>query len=90
MLLMGEQDTSIKTTKDVRDRLKVLASERGTTMNDLLAELVGRELTAEEKEQRAQQALDEVRQATGVTVSDEARGRARAFLQNLGREHHAA
>ncbi|MGW1562863.1 ribbon-helix-helix protein [Streptomyces sp. NPDC002144] len=87
---MGEQDTSIKTTKDVRDRLKVLASERGTTMNDLLAELVGRELTEEEKEQRAQQALDEVRQATGVTVSDEARNRARAFLQNLGQEHHAA
>ncbi|MBZ9644609.1 hypothetical protein [Streptomyces sp. PSKA30] len=87
---MGEQDTSIKTTKDVRDRLKILASERGTTMNDLLAELVARELTEEEKEQRAQQALEEVRQTTGVTVSDDARARARTFLQNLGREHHAA
>ncbi|GAA2523967.1 hypothetical protein [Streptomyces longisporus] len=87
---MGDQDTSIKTTKDVRDRLKTLASERGTTMNELLAELVTRELTEEEKEHRAQQALEEVRQATGVTVSDDARARARTFLQNLGQEHSAA
>jgi predicted DNA-binding protein len=87
---MGDQDTSIKTTKDVRDRLKTLAGERGTTMNELLAELVTRELTEEEKERRAQQAMEEVRQATGVTVSDDARARARAFLQNLGQEHHAA
>lgn len=87
---MGDQDTSIKTTKDVRDRLKTLASERGTTMNELLAELVTRELTEEEKEHRAQQALEEVRQATGVTVSDDARARARTFLQNLGQEHPAA
>ncbi|MEU2556797.1 hypothetical protein ABZ589_34860 [Streptomyces sp. NPDC013313] len=87
---MGEKDTSIKTTRDVRDRLKVLASERGTTMNDLLAELVARELTEEEKEQRVQQALEEVRQTTGVTVSDSARSRAHAFLQSLGREHYAA
>ncbi|MGW7529035.1 hypothetical protein [Streptomyces sp. NPDC054783] len=62
---MGEEDTSIKTTRDVRDRLRVLASERGTTMNDLL---VARELTEEEREQRAQQALEEIRQTTGVTV----------------------
>ncbi|MCC9707296.1 MULTISPECIES: hypothetical protein [Streptomyces] len=87
---MGEQDTSIKTTKDVRDRLRILASERGTTMNDLLTELVTRELTEEEKELRAQQALEEVQQTTGVTVSEDARTRARSFLQGLGREHHAA
>jgi hypothetical protein len=87
---MGEQDTSIKTTKAVRDRLRTLADERKTTMNDLLAELVGRELTEEEREQRAQQALEEIRQTTGVTVPDDARARARAFLQSLGQEHHAA
>ncbi|MGW0647705.1 hypothetical protein ACWD4T_02680 [Streptomyces umbrinus] len=87
---MGDQDTSIKTTKSVRDRLKALASERHTTMNDLLAELVERELTEEEKEQRAQQALEEIQQTTGVTVSDDARARARTFLQGLGQEHNAA
>ncbi|MFI8537512.1 hypothetical protein ACIGMX_45630 [Streptomyces aquilus] len=87
---MGDQDTSIKTTKAVRDRLRTLADERGTTMNDLLETLVRRELTEEEKEQRAQQALEEIRQTTGVIVSDEARTRARAFLQRLGQEHRAA
>ncbi|MGA5442431.1 hypothetical protein ACPCKW_23335 [Streptomyces griseoincarnatus] len=84
------QDTSIKTTKAVRDRLRTLASDRNTTMNDVLEELVARELTTEEKEQRAQQALEEVRESTGVTVSDDARARARSFLQSLGREHRAA
>lgn len=87
---MGDQDTSIKTTKAVRDRLKTLANERGTTMNDLLEALVARELTEAEREQRAQQALEEIRQTTGVIVSDDARARARSFLQRLGREHHAA
>ncbi|WP_318218772.1 hypothetical protein [Streptomyces sp. SCL15-6] len=87
---MGEQDTSIKTTKAVRDRLRTLASERGTTMNDLLEQLVTRELTEEEREARALQALEEIRRATGVTVSDGARARARDFLQRLGQEHPAA
>ncbi|GHF11727.1 hypothetical protein GCM10014715_79300 [Streptomyces spiralis] len=87
---MGEQDTSIKTTRAVRDRLKTLASERNTTMNDLLAELVERELTEEEREQRAQQALEEIKRSTGLMVSDDARARARSFLQSLGQEHHAA
>ncbi|GAB7101747.1 hypothetical protein JCM4814A_00610 [Streptomyces phaeofaciens JCM 4814] len=87
---MGDQDTSIKTTREVRDRLRTLAGERGTTMNDLLAQLVARELTEEEKQARVQQALEEVRRSTGVTVSDEARTRARSFLERLGQEHHAA
>ncbi|MDQ0771792.1 putative DNA-binding protein [Streptomyces aurantiacus] len=87
---MGDQDTSIKTTREVRDRLRTLAGERGTTMNDLLADLVARELTEAEKQQRVEQALEEVRQTTGVTVSDGARARARSFLQHLGQEHHAA
>ncbi|MFF1546019.1 hypothetical protein [Streptomyces sp. NPDC058291] len=87
---MGEQDTSIKTTEAVRDRLRALAKERGTTMNNVLEDLVQRELTAEEREQRAQLALEEVRQATGVTVSDQARAQARAFLEGLGRERYAS
>ncbi|MEU6381702.1 hypothetical protein [Streptomyces sp. NPDC046909] len=87
---MGDQDTSIKTTRAVRDRLRTLASERGTTMNDLLETLVTRELTEAEREQRAQQALAEIQETTGTTVSDDARARARAFLQRLGQEHHAA
>ncbi|SEB60589.1 hypothetical protein [Streptomyces sp. TLI_105] len=91
---MADQDTSIKTTKDVRDRLRTLVRERGTTMNDLLEELVTRELTQQEREERARPALEEIRQTTGVTVTvtvtDEARGRAQRFLQELQREDRAA
>lgn len=82
---MGEQDTSIKTTEAVRDRLRALAKERGTTMNSVLEDLVQRELTAQEREERVQLALAEVREATGVTVSDQARSRARSFLEGIGR-----
>ncbi|MFJ2007870.1 hypothetical protein [Streptomyces chartreusis] len=87
---MAEQGTSIKTTKEVRDRLRILATERGATMSELLTELVTRELTEEEKELRVQQALEEVRKETGVTVSDDVRARARSFLKGLGQGHHAA
>ncbi|MEU5403611.1 hypothetical protein ABZ348_30470 [Streptomyces sp. NPDC005963] len=86
---MADQDTSIKTTRDVRDRLRALARERGTTMNDLLEELVTRELTQQEREQRAQLAMEEIQQTTGVTVSGEARARAQEFLQELERGHAA-
>ena len=87
---MADQDTSIKTTKDVRDRLRTLAQERGTTMNDLLDELVNRELTQQERAARVQLAIEEVREMTGLVVSDEARARAQEFLQNLERRGHAA
>ncbi|MFK0120747.1 hypothetical protein [Streptomyces sp. NPDC090994] len=52
--------TSIKTSEEVRDRLRVLAEERGTTITDLLEELAGRELTEAEREQRAAAAAHEL------------------------------
>ncbi|WP_228924558.1 MULTISPECIES: ribbon-helix-helix protein, CopG family [Streptomyces] len=45
--------TSIKISEAVRDRLRLLAKERGTTITDLIEELVSKELTAAEREQRA-------------------------------------
>ncbi|MGW7671489.1 ribbon-helix-helix protein [Streptomyces sp. NPDC054775] len=45
--------TSIKTTEAVRDRLRVLAAERGTTITDLLDELAAGELTEAERAERA-------------------------------------
>ncbi|MFC9915734.1 hypothetical protein [Streptomyces sp. NPDC127197] len=87
---MGEQDTSIKTTKAVRDRLRVLAAERGVSMNEVLEELVNRELTMAEREERGRYAMEEIRRMTGVTVSEEARARARAFLRGLGGDGSAA
>ncbi|WP_329583476.1 ribbon-helix-helix protein [Streptomyces sp. NBC_01361] len=52
--------TSIKTTEAVRDRLKILAAERDTTLTALLAELAEREPTEAEREQRAQDAAREL------------------------------
>ncbi|WP_240677624.1 hypothetical protein [Actinacidiphila soli] len=52
--------TSIKTSERVRDRLRVLAEERGTTITELLEELAARELTDAEREQRALEAAREL------------------------------
>jgi hypothetical protein len=52
--------TSIKTSEEVRDRLRILADERGTTITELLEELATRELTAAEREQRALEAACEL------------------------------
>ncbi|GGJ40134.1 hypothetical protein [Streptomyces brasiliensis] len=56
---MGDA-TSIKTTEAVRDRLRLLAKERGTTITQLLEDLAAGELTAAEKEQRAIEAAREL------------------------------
>ncbi|MFD3537755.1 hypothetical protein [Streptomyces sp. NPDC058664] len=52
--------TSIKTSEAVRDRLRMLAEERGTTITDLIEELASKELTAVEREQRAAEAAAEL------------------------------
>ncbi|MFI2078643.1 ribbon-helix-helix protein [Streptomyces triculaminicus] len=52
--------TSIKTSEEVRDRLRLLAAERGTTITELLEELAARELTEAEREQRALEAAREL------------------------------
>ncbi|MEV6841708.1 hypothetical protein AB0N17_46240 [Streptomyces sp. NPDC051133] len=52
--------TSIKTTEAVRDRLRLLAKERGMSITDLVADLASRELTDAEREQRALEAAGEL------------------------------
>lgn len=59
--------TSIKTSEAVRDRLRILAAERGTTITDLLEVLAARELTDAEREQRALEAAQEL----GVDYSEQ-------------------
>ncbi|MEU7103087.1 hypothetical protein AB0A66_32800 [Streptomyces longwoodensis] len=44
----------------MRDRLRVLAEERGTTITELLEELASRELAEVEREQRAAEAAREL------------------------------
>ncbi|MEU8910616.1 hypothetical protein [Streptomyces mirabilis] len=52
--------TSIKTSEEVRNRLRILADERGTTITELLEELATRELTEAEREQRVVEAAREL------------------------------
>ncbi|WP_455711690.1 ribbon-helix-helix domain-containing protein [Streptomyces coelicoflavus] len=66
--------TSIKTSEDVRDRLRVLAEERGTTITELLEELASRELTRAERDERAAEAAREL----GVEYSDQVQQAGRA------------
>ncbi|MEV7526431.1 hypothetical protein [Streptomyces sp. NPDC091371] len=58
--MSSSKPTSVKTTEAVRDRLRLLAQERGTTITELLEELAASRLTAAEQEQRAQQAAAEL------------------------------
>lgn len=52
--------TSIKTSEETRDRLRVLAQERGVTITELVEALASRELTDAEREQRALEAAQEL------------------------------
>ncbi|MFI7585628.1 hypothetical protein ACIB24_00970 [Spongisporangium articulatum] len=54
-------DTTIKVDKAVRDRLAILAAERGTTIRDLVAELAGVTPTEAENQARYEKAVAYVR-----------------------------
>ncbi|MFD3940020.1 hypothetical protein ACFWSF_34855 [Streptomyces sp. NPDC058611] len=51
--MSSSKPTSIKATEATRDRLRLLAHERGTTITELLEELAQSWLTRSEQEQRA-------------------------------------
>ena len=59
--------TSIKTSEAVRDRLRLLAQERGMTITELVEDLASRELTDAEREQRALEAAREL----GIEYTDQ-------------------
>lgn len=59
-ILSMSKPTSIKTSEAVRDRLRLLARERGMTITELVEDLASRELTDAEREQRALEAAHEL------------------------------
>ncbi|GAA2651538.1 ribbon-helix-helix domain-containing protein [Streptomyces spororaveus] len=58
--MSSSKPTSIKATEATRDRLRLLAQERGTTITELLEELAQSRLTRSEQEQRARLAAAEL------------------------------
>ncbi|MEU8128079.1 hypothetical protein AB0B68_12745 [Micromonospora sp. NPDC049049] len=69
-------DTTITVDTEVRDRLVLLANERGTTMRDLVAQLTQAALTADELRDRAARAEQYVRLkiASDLSADDLTRG----------------
>ncbi|AWZ07374.1 MULTISPECIES: hypothetical protein [unclassified Streptomyces] len=58
--MSSSKPTSIKTTEATRDRLRILAQERGTTITELLEDLAAAQLTVAEQEERALEAASEL------------------------------
>ncbi|WP_240929906.1 hypothetical protein [Streptomyces coryli] len=76
-------DTTIKVDPAVRDRLMVLARERGMTMRDFLAELVGATPTEAELKERYEATKAYCEKHFGVTFTDEDAARAEKVWQDL-------
>ncbi|WP_344410534.1 hypothetical protein [Streptomyces viridochromogenes] len=76
-------DTTVKVDPAVRDRLMVLARERGMTMRDLIAELAGATPTREELSKRYEAAKAYCETHFGVTLTDEDHDRVEKVWQDL-------
>lgn len=64
------EDTSIKVSRQTRERLARLAAERGTTLKDLVEELAAASLTAAELAERESRARAVLAEGFGVEVTD--------------------
>lgn len=76
-------DTTIKVDPAVRDRLMVLAQERGMTMRDLLGELAGATPTREELNARYEATKAYCEKTFGVKLTQEDHDQAEKAWQDL-------
>ena len=67
---MADDDTSIKVSRQTRERLAHLAAERGTTLKDLVEELAATTLTTAELAEREHHARSVLAEHFGVEVTD--------------------
>lgn len=67
---VADDDTSIKVSRQTRERLARLAAERRTTLKDVVEELAAATLTAAELAEREQRARSVLAEHFGVEVSD--------------------
>lgn len=66
---MADDDTSIKVSRQTRERLARLAAERGSTLKDVVEELAAATLTAAEIAEREQHARAVLAENFGVEVT---------------------
>jgi hypothetical protein len=69
-VFVADDDTSIKVSKQTRERLARLAAERHTTLKDLVEELAAARLTAAELAEREQRARAVLAERFGVEVTE--------------------
>ncbi len=67
---MAADDTSIKVSRQTRERLARLAADRHTTLKDVVEELAAATLTAGELAEREQRARSVLAEHFGVEVTD--------------------
>jgi len=67
---MAADDTSIKVSRQTRERLARLAAERRTTLKELVEELASSAPTAAELAEREQRAREVLSEHFGVEVTD--------------------
>jgi predicted DNA-binding ArsR family transcriptional regulator len=67
---VAHDDTSIKVSKQTRERLARLAAERRTTLKDLVDELAAATLTDAELAERERRARSVLEEHFGVVVTD--------------------
>ncbi|HUC57357.1 MAG TPA: hypothetical protein VMA95_08145 [Streptosporangiaceae bacterium] len=67
---MAEDDTSIKVSRQTRERLARLAAEQGTTLKDLVEKLAAASLTAAELADRELRARSVLEEHFGVKVTE--------------------
>ncbi|MEU7665071.1 hypothetical protein [Streptomyces lincolnensis] len=63
--------TTIQVSKQARDHLAQVAKERGMTLGQLVEELAGQQLTAEQIAERVATTRKVLRERMGCTLSDE-------------------
>jgi hypothetical protein len=76
-------ETSIKVGIATRDRLNLLAAERGTTVRALVEGLAEETLTAAEREQRADEAREYLQKTTGAKITPTMEAAGRALLNRI-------
>ena len=66
---MADEDTSIKVSKQARERLAQLAAERQTTLKEVVERLAAATLTAAELADRERRAREVLAEHFGITVT---------------------
>ncbi len=67
---VADDDTSIKVSRQTRERLAQLAAERHTTLKDVVEELAAATLTAAELAEREKHARGVLAEHSGVEVTE--------------------